>query len=164
MSNADTLQVTTPTECEVVLTRVFDAPQKLVFDALTRPEMLRRWYGPQDWTLVICDIDLRVGGEWRFVVRRPDGKEIGQRGVYREVIPPERLVNTEWWEDWNPGESVVTTVLVEREGRTTFTATILFPSQEVRDVVLKSGLEHGAAEGYNKLSEYLSSIADSEAT
>ena len=95
MTNTETLQVTTPSERELVMTRVFDAPRNLVFDALTKPELIRRWYGPRGWSLAVCEIDLRVDGAWRFVSRRPDGKEIGQRGVYREIVRPERIVNTE---------------------------------------------------------------------
>lgn len=153
------LRITTPSDREVVLTRVFDAPRSLVFDALTKPELLRRWYGPSNWSLDICEIDLRVGGKWHYVVRRPDGKAIGQLGVYLEIVPGERIVNTESWEDWDAGETVVTTVLTDLGGsQTTFTCTILFPSKEVRDTVLKSGLEHGAAEGYDKLAELLRSF------
>ena len=152
------LQVTTPTDRELVMSRVFDAPRSLVFDALTRPELLRGWYGPREWSLVVCEIDLNVGGAWRFVTRRPDGKEIGQRGVYREIVPPERIVNTESWEDWNPGELLVTTVLVEHDGKTTFTSTSLFPSQEVRDMLIKAGMTSGAAETFDKLAEYLAPI------
>jgi len=137
------------------LTRVFDAPATLVFDALTQPEWLKRWYGPTGWLLVVCDIDLRVGGAWHFVSRRPDGKQIGQLGVYREIVKPERIVNTEQWEDWDAGETLVTTVLTERGGKTRFQSTILFPSQEVRDTVLKAGLEHGAEDEYNRLAEAL---------
>ena len=159
MKSTDTLQVTTPTERELVMTRVFDAPRDLVFDALTKPELLQRWYGPVGWSLVVCEIDLRVGGAWRFVGRRPDGKEIGQRGVYREIVRPERLVNTESWEDWNPGELLVTAVLVEQGGKTTLTNTSLFPSKEVRDALIKSGMTSGAAETYDKLAEYLASVA-----
>ena len=159
MPNAETLNVTTPTEREIVMTRVFDAPRHLVFDALTRPELLERWCGPSGWSLVVCEIDLRVGGAWRFVHRRPDGKEVGQRGVYREIVRPERLVNTEWWEDWNPGEVLVTTVLAEQDGQTTLTSNQLFPSQEVRDTLLKLGMTSGAAETYDKLAEYLASVA-----
>jgi len=157
MSN--TLKVTTPSDREIAMTRVFDAPRNLVFDALTKPELLERWYGPRGWSLVVCEIDLRVGGAWRFVTRRPDGKQIGQRGVYREIVPPERLANTESWEDWNPGELLVTTVLVEQGGKTTLTNTSLFPSQEVRDTLIKSGMTSGAAETYDKLAEYLASVA-----
>ena len=155
----EALKITTPSDREVVMTRVFDAPRRLVFDALTRPDLLRRWYGPRGWSLVLCEVDLRVGGSWRFVSRRPDGREIGQHGVYREIRSPERLVNTESWEDWNPGELLATAVLVEQEGRTTLTNTLLFPSQEVRDALIKSGMTSGAAETYDKLAECLASLA-----
>jgi uncharacterized protein YndB with AHSA1/START domain len=157
--NVATLNVTTPTDRELVMTRVLNARRSLVFDALTKPELVRRWYGPSGWSLVICEIDLRVDGAWRFVSRRPDGKQIGQRGVYREIVAPARLVNTESWEDWNPGELLVTTTLVEHAGTTTLTVTSLFPSQEVRDMLIKSGMTSGAAETYDKLEEYLASIA-----
>ena len=159
MEKPETLRVATPTEREVVMTRVFKAPRNLVFDALTKPELLKRWYGAVGWSLVVCEIDLRIGGAWRFVTRRPDGKEIGQRGVYREIVRPERLVNTESWEDWNPGELLVTAVLVEQGGKTTLTSSSLFPSQEVRDTLLKSGMASGAAETYDRLAECLASIA-----
>lgn len=155
MNNTESLTITTPTDREVLMTRVFDAPRHLVFDALTRPELLKRWYGPQGWTLDICEIDLNVGGAWRFVARNPAGKSIGQYGVYVEIVPAERLVNTESWEDWDPGETLVTTTLTEQDDKTLLTSRMLFPSQEVRDVVLKSGLEHGAAENYEKLAETL---------
>lgn len=157
MKSTEALSITTPTDREVVMTRTFNAPRGLVFDALTKPELLRRWYGPSGWSLAICEIDLKVGGKWRFVVQRPDGKAIGQRGVYREVVPGERLVNTESWEDWDPGETLVTAVLVEQGGKTTLTNTVLFPSREVRDTILKSGMEGGAAESYEKLAEVLAS-------
>ena len=157
-SMSATLNVTTPTERELVMTRVFNAPRQLVFDALTKPELLRRWYGPVGWSMVVCEIDLRVDGAWRFVSRRPDGKQIGQRGVYREIVAPERLVNTESWEDWNPGELLVTTILVEHAGTTTLTMTSLFPSQEVRDMLIKSGMTSGAAETYDKLAACLASM------
>ena len=149
------LVITTPTDCEVVITRAFDAPRHLVFDALTKPELLERWYGPDGWKLVTCEVDLRVGGKWRFVSQQPGGKMIGQRGVYQEIVPAERLVNTETWEDWDAGETLVTTVLREEGGKTTYTSTILFPSREVRDVVVKSGLEHGAKQLYEKLERVL---------
>ncbi len=158
MNDPGGLELTTPSERELVITRVFDAPRHLVFDALTKPELLKRWYGPRGWSLVVCEIDLRVGGAFRFVSRRPNGKDVGQRGVYREIEAPARLVNTESWEDWNPGELLVTTVLVERGGRTTFTSTTLFPSKEVRDTLLESGMADGAAETYDRLAECLGSI------
>lgn len=145
------LRVTTPSDCEVVLERQFAAPPALVFAALTQPELLRRWYGPDGWTLDVCDIDLAVGGRWRYVVRRPDGKAIGQYGVYREIVPGARIVNTESWEDWDPGECLVTTELVARDGGTAYVCTTRFPSRDVRDTVLKSGLERGAVQSYERL-------------
>ena len=158
MKNTGTLQVTTPTPREIVLTRVFDAPRSMVFDAFTKPELLKRWFGPIGWSLVVCAVDYRVGGSFRFVLRGPDGKDVGMRGVYREIAAPDRSVHTESFDDF-PGESIVTTVMVEDRGRTTMTATLLYPSQEVRDAVIKSGMEHGAAETYDKLAEHLASIA-----
>jgi uncharacterized protein YndB with AHSA1/START domain len=154
MKNTGTLKVTTPTDREVVLTRVFDAPRHLVFDAFTKPELLTRWFGPRGWSLVVCEVDLKVGGGFRFVLRGPNGKEMGMRGVYREIAPPERSVHMESFDDY-PGESQVTAVLVEHAGKTTLTATVLYHSKEVRDAVIKSGMEHGAAESYDKLAELL---------
>ncbi|MEA2600982.1 MAG: hypothetical protein QOF89_1974 [Acidobacteriota bacterium] len=158
MKNTGTLEVTAPTDREIVLTRVFDAPRRLVFDAFTKPELLKRWFGPRGWSLVVCEVDLRVGGTFRFVLRGPDGADMGMRGVYREIVPPERSVHMESFDDY-PGESQVTTVLVEQGGKTTLTATVLYPAQEIRDAVIKSGMEHGAAESYDKLAEYLTTIA-----
>jgi uncharacterized protein YndB with AHSA1/START domain len=158
MLNTGTLQVTLPSDREVVLTRVFDAPRELVYDALTKPELLKRWFGPRGWSLVICEVDLRVGGAWRFVLRGPGGAQMGMRGVYRELVRPERTVHTESFDEY-PGESVVTGVLVERDGKTTLTGTVLYESKEVRDAVVSSGMEHGAAETYDKLAELLPEIA-----
>ena len=154
MKNTGTLKVSLPTEREVVLTRVFDAPRRLVFDALTKPELLRRWFGPRGWSLVVCEADLKVGGAWRWVLRGPDGRDMGMRGVYQEITPPERLVSTESFDDY-PGESLNTLILSEEDGKTTFTITVRYASQEIRDAVIKSGMEHGAAECYDKLAEML---------
>jgi len=154
MKNTGSLQVTTPSEREIVLTRVFDAPRRLVFEAFTKPELLKRWFGPRGWSLAVCEVDLRVGGGFRFVLRGPDGKEMGMRGVYREIAAPERSVHMESFDDF-PGESQVTAVFVEQGGRTTLTATVIYPSQEIRDAVIQSGMEHGAAETYDKLAELL---------
>ena len=154
MKNTGTLIVTTPSDREIVLTRIFDAPRHLVFEAFTKPELLKRWFGPRGWSLVVCEVDLRVGGGFRFVMRGPDGTDMGMRGVYREIVPPERCVHNESFDDY-PGESLVTSVFVEQGGKTTFTATVLYPSKEVRDLVIQSGMEHGAAECYDKLAELL---------
>ena len=158
MKNTGTLKVTTPTDREIVLTRVFAAPRHLVWDAFTKPELLKRWFGPRGWSLLVCEVDLRVGGGFRFVLRGPDGQEMGMRGVYREIVPPERSVHMESFDDY-PGESQVTAVMVEAGGKTTLTVTVLYPSKEIRDAVIQSGMEHGAAESYDKLAELLAEDA-----
>ena len=160
------LSVSARGEREIEMTRVFNAPRRLVFDAWTKPELLARWLGPRDWTMPVCEIDLRPGGSYRYVLRGPDGSEMVMRGVYREVVPPERLVSTESFEGftevgWRPeDETVITALFAERDGRTTWTATVLYPSTEIRDAAL--GLEPawtGAGESYNRLAEILEELA-----
>lgn len=163
MKDSRTVTVTMPSDRELALTRVFDAPRELVFEALTRPELLKRWYGPAGWSFDVCEIDLRVGGRWRYVTRKPNGKAVGQGGVYREIVPGERIVNTESWEDWDAGETLVTTVLAEQGGRTTLTTTMRFPSQEVRDTLIKSGMADQAGEAYDQLADLLASTLASAA-
>jgi uncharacterized protein YndB with AHSA1/START domain len=160
MTDTGTLQITTPSEREIVMSRVFDAPRNLVFDAWTKPELLERWLGVRGgWSMVVCEVDLRVGGAYRFVWRGPDGAEMGMGGVYREIVAPERLVATESFDDpWYPGEAVDTTVLIEEGGKTTATTTVLYESEEIRDAVLESGMARGVAESYDMLAEYLASI------
>src|SRR5678816_4063651 len=155
MKNTGTLKVTTPSDCEVVLTRVFDAPRQLVFEAFSKPDLLKRWFGPHGFSLVVCEVDFRVGGGFRFVLRGPDGKDMGMRGVYREIVSPERSIHMESFDNYPDKPHQVTSVLTEQGGKTTFTATILYPSKEVRDIVLKSGMEHGAAETYDRLADLL---------
>jgi uncharacterized protein YndB with AHSA1/START domain len=152
MRNTGTLKVTTPSDQEVMLTRVFDAPRRMVFDAFTKPDLLKRWFGPRGWSLSQCEVDLKVGGKWRFVLRSPEGQEMGMSGVWRELQPYDRIVHTESFDDF-PGESQVTTVLTEKDGKTTLQATVRYASKEVRDAVIASGMEHGAAESYDKLNE-----------
>src|SRR5437879_13797036 len=106
MKNTATLKVTTPTAREIVLTRVFDAPRHLVWDAFTKPELLKRWFGPRGWSLMVCEVDLRVGGGFRFVLHRPDGKATGMRGSYRQILPQERSVHTESFDDYPGGSQV----------------------------------------------------------
>jgi uncharacterized protein YndB with AHSA1/START domain len=160
MTDTGTLQIATPSEREIVMSRVFDAPRSLVFDAWTTPELLKRWLGVRGgWSMVVCEVDLRVGGSYRFVWRGPDGAEMGMGGVYREIVAPERLVATESFDDpWYPGEAVDTTVLVEEGGKTTATTTVLYDSEVIRDAVLESGMARGVAESYDMLAEYLASI------
>ena len=158
MLNTGTLKVTTPSDREIVLTRVFDAPRKLVFDALSKPELLKRWFGPHGHSLVVCEVDFTVGGAWRFVIESPDGRRMGMSGVFQEIVPGERTVHTEAFDEY-PGDSVITTVLTEHDGKTTLTATALYESREVRDIVIESGMEHGAAETYDRLADLLPSLA-----
>jgi uncharacterized protein YndB with AHSA1/START domain len=152
----NTLKVTAPSDREIAMTRVFEAPRSLVFHALTKPDLIKRWLlGPPGWSMPVCEIDFRVGGAYRYVWRREDdGAEMGMGGIYREIVPPERIINTEKFEE---GEALVTTVLVQEGGQTTLTTTMLFDSREARDEVLKSGMEKGAAESYNRLAELLES-------
>ena len=158
----DALTITLPPGLEIVMTRVFDAPRRLVFDAMTKPEFIQRWLlGPDGWTMPVCEIDLRVGGKYRYVWRRDkDGKQMATGGIFREIVPPERIVNTEQFEDpWYPGESLVTNLLIEQNGKTTLTCTMLFESKEIRDTVLKSGMERGVAVSYDRLAEILAMSA-----
>jgi len=158
--NTGNLKVTTPTDREIAMTRVFDAPRNLVFDAMTTPELLKRWLGVfGGWSLAVCEVDLRVGGAYRYLWRGPDGVEMGVRGIFREVLPPDRIVHTEAFDDpWYPGEAIVTTTFLEQSGKTTLTLTILYESKEIRDEVLKSPMEHGVATSYDTLAELLKSL------
>ena len=160
MATAGTLTVTTPSDREIVMTRVFDAPRDLLFEALTNLALLKRWFGVfSGWALAVCEIDLRVGGPFRFVWRNQDGRSMGIHGVYREIVVPERIVHTESFDDY-PSESLVTTVLTERDGQTTLTSTTLFESKEVRDAALKSGMERGVTASYENLDRLLQSLKD----
>jgi uncharacterized protein YndB with AHSA1/START domain len=159
MLNTGTLNVTTPSDREIKMVRVFDAPRAMVFDAFTKCEYLRRWFGPRGFTLTVCEGDFAVGGGWRFVVRGPDGTEMGMRGKIREMQPPERLVHVETFDDY-PGEALVTTTFVESRGKTTVTINLLYESKQIRDAVVQSGMEHGAAESYDRLAELLESNAN----
>ena len=162
MRNTGTLKVTTPSDREVAMTRVFHAPHELVFEAWTKPDLLKRWlWGPDEWELAVCEIDLRIGGAFRFVWRQRDGKanEMGMGGVYRKIVPSDQLVFTEVWdEDWTGGEALVTILFAEQAGKTTMTQTVLYSSRAARDGALKTGMEHGAAVSYDRLAELLPSL------
>jgi len=159
MKGSETVNFTTPTELEIVMTRIFDAPRSLVFEAWTNPEYLPLWLlGPEGWTMPVCEVDLRVGGLWRFVSRSSDGTEMAMHGVYRKILPPERLVSTE---SWGPGwpETLNTVTLLEELGKTTISNRVLYSSKEARDSALKSGMKDGVTASFNRLAEYLKSIA-----
>ena len=161
MMNPGSLKITTPSDREIAMTRVFDAPRRLVYEAYTKPELLKRWLGVHNgWTLAVCEIDLKVGGTYRYVWRHPDGMEMGMRGVYRELIPSERVVATEKFDQpWYEGEAVGTVTFDEQDGKTTLTMTILYASKDIRDAVLQSPMEQGVAAGFNKLAELLPELA-----
>ena len=157
----DSFKVSTPSDCEIQVTRNFDAPRRLVFDAFTKPQLVRRWLlGPPGWTMPLCEIDLRVGGAYRYVWRsEQDGSQMAIGGVFREVIPLERLVATEKFDDaWYPGEALDTTVFEEMRDITRTTITILYESKEARDMALRSGMEHGMAAGYDRLESLLPTL------
>lgn len=152
------LVVTTPDDTRIVMTRRFAAPRRLVFAALTEPHLLRRWLGAQGWHLVDAQVDLRVGGAWRFVSRGPKGATMGHGGEYRVVDPPARLVYTETYDDqWYPGEALVEAVLTEVDGgdATVLTTTLTYPSREVRDHVTRTPMERGVGHGYRRLDAVL---------
>jgi uncharacterized protein YndB with AHSA1/START domain len=160
MNTGKTLNVTAPGDREIVMSRVVDAPRHLVFAAFTKPELIKQWLlGPPGWSMPVCEIDLRVGGSYRYVWRKnATGTEMGMGGVYHEIAPPERLVATEKFDDaWYPGEAVSTLVLTEQAGKTTITQTVLYESREARDAVLKSGMQSGVAASYDRLEEMLAS-------
>ena len=152
------LIVTTPSDREIEMTRVFDAPRRLVFEAWTKPEHLVHWFGQFGWTLPVCTVDLRVGGSWRFVMRGTASQEVGMRGVYQEITAYERLVSRESFDDY-PDESLNTMTFVEKGGKTTLTTRVLYPSKETRDAVIGMGMERGASECYDRLAEHLDTMA-----
>jgi uncharacterized protein YndB with AHSA1/START domain len=151
--------MTTPSDREIVVTRVINAPRRLVFAAYTDPEHVPHWMlGPDGWTMPVCEIDLRPGGAWHFVWRHADGAEMEMRGQYKEIVPPERLVCTEsWGADWP--ESLNTLLLSEQDGKTTLTQRVLYVSREARDAALKTGMLDGMAQTYDRLDQYLATLA-----
>jgi uncharacterized protein YndB with AHSA1/START domain len=158
--NSGGLRITTPSDVEIAMTRVFDAPRAMVYDAFTKPELLKRWLGVfGGWTLDECEVELRVGGAYRYLWHGPDNAAMGMRGVYREIVPGERIVNTQTFDDpWYESEAVGTLVLTEQNGKTTATNTVRYASKEIRDAVLKSPMEHGVAAGYNALDDLLAHL------
>ena len=148
----------TPSDLEVVITRRFDAPRKLLFEVWTSPAHLPHWMlGPEGWTMPICEVDLRPGGTYRFVWRKPHGTEITITGTYREIRPPEKLVFTEsWGKEWP--ETINDLVFSEEGGKTTVTQTIRYPSKAARDAALETGMRDGTIRGYARLDGYLQQV------
>lgn len=158
-ANRDSFKVTTPSEKEICMTRLFNAPRQLVFDVMTKPEHVKRWWGclGEGYSVPVCEIDLRPGGQWRFVNRHPQG-EAAFHGEYKEITPPSRLVFTEIFEDYPDTVSVVTTVLSDEGGKTRMTATVRYPSLEVRDIVMGTGMAGGAGLSYDRLEELVAQL------
>ena len=157
--NSDSFKVTTPSDEEIRLTRLFDAPRHLVFEAMTKPEHVVQWWGRlgEGYSVPVCEIDLRVGGRWRFVNRHPKG-EAAFHGEYREITPPSRLVFTEIFEEFPDAISVVTTEFTDEGGTTRMTATVRYPSLDVRDMVLASGMSRGAGISYDRLEDLVAAL------
>jgi uncharacterized protein YndB with AHSA1/START domain len=158
-ANSKTFTVTTPSDQEIRMTRLFDAPRRLVFEAMTRPEHVRRWWGclGEGYSVPVCEIDFRVGGRWRFVNRHPKG-EAAFHGEYREIAPPSRVVFTEIFEEFPDVVSVVTTDLADENGKTRLTATVSYPSKDVRDMVMATGMATGAGISYDRLADLVAEL------
>ena len=156
---ADTLTITTPSDREARMTRVFAAPRELVFRACTEPALVSQWMlGPEGWTMPVCEIDLQPGGKWHHVWRKSSGTEMSMTGTYLEVDPPARIVSTErWGPEWP--ETTNTILFTERNGQTTLTTTILYPSKEARDIAMKTGMTDGATSSYNRLEAVLYTLS-----
>lgn len=155
------LRIVPLSDREIKITRDFKAPRKLVWDAYTRPELVKQWlYGPPGWSFDVCEIDLRVGGKYRYVWRKGADIVMGMGGVYREIRAPERIVSTEKFDEaWYPGEAVGTVVMTESGGATLVTTTVRYESKEIRDGVLKSPMESGLKAGYDRLAVLVESLA-----
>ena len=160
--NSGSFEVTKPSDQEIRMTRLFDAPRHLVFEAMTRPEHVKQWWGRlgEGYSVPVCEIDLRVGGAWRFVNRHPKG-EVAFRGEYREIVPPARLVFTEIFEEYLDTVSLVTAEFTREGSRTRMTITVRYPSQFVRDQAIASGMARGAGISYDRLEDLLAELSRS---
>ena len=158
-------KLTKPGSREIMLARTFDAPRRLVFDAFTKPEMVMQWlWGPPEWPMVHCEIDLRVGGKLRYVWRHQTKGEMGMSGVFHCIKAPELLVNTELFDqDWTGGETLVTTTFEEQDGRTVVSATVRYSSPAARDGALKTPMLEGWSQGHDRLDDMLASLGASAA-
>jgi uncharacterized protein YndB with AHSA1/START domain len=158
MLSTKTLNVETVGDRDLLITRDLDAPRALVFEAFTRPALIRQWLlGPDGWTMPVCEVDLRPGGRFRYVWRKGD-VDMGMTGIFRVIVPPERIVHTEIFDqDWTGGETLVTTVLREANGRTTISMTVRYASTEARAGALKTGMIEGMSGTYDRLAALIAS-------
>ena len=158
-ANRESFTVTTPGDQEIRMTRLFNAPRQLVFEVMTKPEHVKQWWGQlgEGYSVPVCEIDFRLGGAWRFVNRHPKG-EAAFHGEYREITPPDRVVFTEIFEMFPDVVSVVTAELSEEGGKTRLTATVRYPSLQVRDMVIASGMARGAGISYDRLEDLVAEL------
>ena len=156
------VKLTTPGDLEAVITRVVDAPRGMVFDAHTRPELVQRWLsGLPGWTLPVCEIDLRVGGKYRYEWRGPQGESMGMGGTFTEIVRPSRIVATQLFDqDWTGGETVVSTEIVEKNGKSTITTTVRYSSRAARDAAIQTGMTSGMEMSYERLDALLKETAN----
>ena len=159
MTQDNRTQLTTPSEREITLTRLFDAPRALVWKAWTRPDLVERWMiGRPGHILQVCEMDFKVGGALRYVWIIEEDREMGLKGVFRDIKAPERIVHTEIFDDWPDNETLVTTLFTEDDTRTMVAMTIRYESEETRDIVLKSPMQEGVAHTYRNLDRLLTEI------
>ena len=158
-ANSDSFTVTTPSDSAIQMTRLFDAPRHLVFEAMSKPEHIKQWWGRlgEGYSVPVCEVDLRVGGKWRFVNRHPKGEAVFY-GEYRELQPPGRIVFTEIFADFPDSVSVVTALLTEEGGKTRLTVTADYGTKELRDIVQSTGMTRGAAISYDRLEDLLATL------
>ena len=153
------LTITTPGDRDIVVVRAFDAPRSLVWLCYSRPDLMRRWYGLPDWEMTVCDIDFRVGGKWRFVSKAPNGYEMGSQGVYTAIVEPERIDQTEYYDDdWTKGGSVNSVVFTEQDGQTISTMTVTYSSPEARAAAAASPMAVGMEIGFKRLDAALAEL------
>ena len=163
MSASAKLAVTLPGDCEVRMTRLFDAPRERVYESYTRPDLLKRWLGPDGFEFAICDNDVTAGGRYRWLWRNPQGHELGMRGEYLKIARPEEIVRTEIFDQSaNMIETIGRLLLTEQDGKTVVTTDVLFPTREMRDAALAAGMDMGVALSFDKLELLLARHSDGD--
>jgi uncharacterized protein YndB with AHSA1/START domain len=158
VTSSGTASVTLPTDEQILIRREFDAPKHLVYKAVTTPELVKRWWHAKRGEVTVAEIDLRVGGTWRYVVVTPDGMEVGFHGEYREIVPNERIVSTEVYEGFPDAAALNTVTLTEEDGRTTMTVLVQHETKAHRDAHIESGMEAGMQDAYDLLEQVAVSL------
>jgi uncharacterized protein YndB with AHSA1/START domain len=156
---AKPLTITTPGERDIVVVRAFDAPRDLVWLCHSKPELVRRWYGLPDWQMTVCEMDFQVGGKWRYVTKAPSGYEMGSQGVYTGIVEPERIDQTEYYDDdWTKGGSENSVVFTEKGGQTISTMTVTYSSPEARAAAVATPMAEGMEIGFKRLDAALAEL------